>query len=110
MKQYVIDELRPEDHERLKVYLDERYAVEGFDGLYWIPLTRDLLDDKQKAHTECHPHYFALELMPDRLACELLVRTEQRIRCDCIRYANEMQRNWLIQFVDAVLDHLTISV
>jgi hypothetical protein len=110
MKQYLIDELRPEDHERLKGYLDDRYAVAGFEGLYWIPIAHDLLDDKQKAHKECHPHYFALELLPDRLACELLVRTSERIRCDCIQYATETQRNWLIQFIDAALEDLAIKV
>ena len=110
MKQYVIDELRLEDYERLKGYLDERYAVKGFEDLYWIPLPQELLNDKQMAHTECHPHYLALELLPDRLACELLVRTQERIRCDCIQYATDMQRNWLIQFVDATLEQLSISV
>jgi len=73
-------------------------------------LPHDLLDDKQKAHTECHPHYLALELLPDRLVCELLVRTQERIRCDCIQYATEMQRNCLIQFIDAALEQLAISV
>ena len=110
MKQYVIDELRPEDHDRLKCYLDDRFAVDGFEGLYWIPLTDDLLSDKQKAHTTCRPHYVALELFRDRLACELLVRTQERMRCDCIQYATGMQRNWLIQFIDAVLEELAIIV
>ncbi len=110
MKQYVIDELRPEDYDRLKCYLDDRYAVSGVDGLYWVMLSDELLDERQKAHTACHPHYFALELLPDRLSCELLVRTRERIRCECIQYATEAQRNWLIQFIDAVLEKLAIRV
>ena len=110
MKQYVVDELRPEDHARLKGLLDERYAVEGFDGLYRIFLSDELLNDRQKTHPDCKPFYFALELMPDRLMCELLVRTNQRIRCDCIAYASEQQRNWLIQHVDQTLADLGISV
>lgn len=110
MKQYVIDELRPEDHTKLKAYLDEGYAVTRFDGLYWVPIEETLLSDVQRSHEGCRPHYFALELSPDRLACELLVRTQQRIRCDCIGYATPAQRDWLIQWLDEVLEQLAISV
>jgi hypothetical protein len=110
MKQYVVDELRPEDHTKIKGFLDQQYAVPGFEGLYWIPIDEALLDGVQRAHDDCRPFYFALELSPDRLACELLVRTKQQIRCECIQYATENQRNWLIALVDAALAELKISV
>ena len=110
MKQYVIDELRPEDHDKVKAYLDERYAVAQFEGLYWVPLEDVLLEEVQKSHGACRPHYFALELSAQRLACELLVRTRQRIRCECIQYATQAQRNWLIQLLDEILAELDISV
>ena len=50
----------------------------------------------------------ALELGPDRLAAELLVRTRSRVRCDCIHYADERQRNWLVRTVDAIFEKLEI--
>lgn len=108
MKQYVIDELRLEDHDKLKGYLDDHFAVPEFEGLYRLPIEDQMLADVQKAHTECQPFYFALELLPDRLACELLIRTNNRIRCDCIQTATEAQRNWLIQTIDALLERLDI--
>lgn len=108
MKQYVVDELRPEDYKTLKHHLDHRYAVPAYDGLYRIPLENQMLSQVQKAHTDCQPFYFALELLPGRLACELLVRTNSRIRCDCIQVANELQRNRLIDTIDAMLERLGI--
>lgn len=108
MKQYVIDELRPEDFQKIQGYLDDHLAVPGFDGLYWMPLDEKMYRDVQKAHKECQPFYFALELTSERLACELLVRTNKRVRCDCIQYASESQRNWLIASVDAIADRLGI--
>ncbi len=108
MKQYVIDELRPGEHEKLKAYLEANYAVPGVDGLYWIPVAPELLTETQKSHSDCQPFYFALELLPDRLACELLVRTNQRIRCQCIRYATASQRDWLFEVVDAIFERLEI--
>lgn len=109
MKQYVIDELRPDDHRKLKEHLDAKYAAAGFDGLYWIPLDEQMLEAVQKAHMNCQPFYFAMELFSDRLACELLVRTNQRSRCQCIQYASERQRAWLMQAVDSIFSTLEIT-
>lgn len=108
MKQYVIDELRPEDYDKLKAYLDNHMAVPEFDGLYRLPLDEQLLTEVQSAHAECQPFYFALELLSDHLACELLVRTNNRVRCDCIQAATEAQRNWLIDTVDTLFARLEI--
>jgi hypothetical protein len=110
MKQYLIDELRREDYEALQNYFQDHFTPSGLDGLYWLALEADLLSATQRAHTRCQPHYFAVELQPDRLSCEMLVRTPARVRCDCIAYADERQRDWLLQVIDAVLEKLAISV
>ncbi len=109
MKQYVIDELRPSDHKRLKQYLDENFVVSDLGGLYWVPLEPEILTACQAEHRKCQPHYFALELLPDRLACELLVRTRNSIRCECIQYATDRQRNWLIDLIDAIFEKLELK-
>jgi hypothetical protein len=110
MKQYLVDELRVVDYTRLKACLDGRFAVPNYASLYWVPVEPKLYSPVQKEHSECQPFYFALELQPQRLACELLVRSRQHIRCQCIQYATEEQRNWLIQMVDGILEQLGISV
>jgi hypothetical protein len=109
MKQYVIDELRPADYKALKTYLDEQYGPVAMDGIYWIPIAADTLTDIQSAHTECRPQYVAVDLDGNRLACELLVRSKSRVRCDCMDYATENQRNWLIGFIDTIFDRLQIK-
>ena len=78
------------------------------DGIYWIPLEDDLLTDTQKAHQACRPHYVAVDLDENAFALELLVRTKSRMRCDCIRYATEAQRNWLIALIDDIFNQLAI--
>jgi len=55
MKQYVIDELRPDDYQKIKQYLDANFAVPGFEGLYWLPLDEQAYDDIQIAHVDCQP-------------------------------------------------------
>lgn len=108
MRQYRIDELRPADHEKLKRHLDEHYGPCQVEGLYWIPLQEDLLDDVQKAHGDCQPFCFAVELGQHEVSFELLIRTRNRVRCDCIRYANGAQRECIIQFADAMFEALKI--
>ncbi|NVM57994.1 MAG: hypothetical protein HWN51_07740 [Desulfobacterales bacterium] len=108
MKQYRIDELRPQDYEKLKMHLDERFGSSQMEGLYWVPLDDDLLDEVQAAHTDCHPLYFGVELKQTAISFELLIRTRSRVRCDCIRYANAAQRESIVRLADAMFETLKI--
>ena len=108
MRQYRIDELRPKQYEQIRDYLDAHYGPSHMEGLYWIPLEEDLLDEVQAAHHDCRPFWFALELRPHSVSVELLVRTRNRVRCDCIRYANAAQRESIIRFADTMFETLKI--
>ena len=55
MKQYVIDELRPWEHEKIKAYLENEFKASRVNGIYWIPLDADILTEVQRAHTGCQP-------------------------------------------------------
>jgi hypothetical protein len=108
MKQYVVDELRPLDYKLIKSHLNEKLGDSFMGGLYKLPIDPEILTDAQRHHTQCQPYYFAIDLEPDRMAFELLVRSDQKIRCNCIGYATEKQRNWLIQLADIMFDQLKI--
>ncbi len=110
MKQYVIDELRHEDYGKVKTYMDENYGFSKIDGIYWIPLGKDILSETQKNHVKCQPFYFAVDLEPSQMACELLVRTKENVRCNCIKYATEKQLNWFIQLMDAIFEKIGVMV
>ena len=110
MKQYVVDQLRYPDFEKLKGRLDQTCGAAAMGSIYWLPLVPELLSPVQRAHVDCGPHAAAIELEETRLALELLVRTPNRIRCACIAYATPEQRDWLIRQVDEMLDQLGISV
>ena len=109
MKQYVIDELRLADHEKIKMYLDEHFGPADLGDIYWIPVDPDLYDETQLSHDECRPFYFTIHLSSTSLIVELLVRTKNRIRCDCIQYATQDQFFWLIRFVDTMIESLEIT-
>jgi len=109
MKQYVIDEIRPEDHHKIQQYLDASYGPVEIGGVYWVPLAAAVLTEIQRGHTDCQPFYFAIELAEKRFALELLVRTKNRIRCACIGYAYRDQRIWIMEVVDAIFEKLDIA-
>jgi hypothetical protein len=106
MKQYVIDQLRPNDYFKIKAYLDMNLRLSGIPDIYWLILPQNMLEGNQAEHADCQPLYFALELSQSALSCELLVRTLSHVRCDCMRYASLAQRNWLIQTIDDICDQL----
>lgn len=109
MRQYVIDELRHQDYEKVKAYLDDNSISSDVDGIYWIPLHQDILTKVQAEHVDCQPFYFAVALESNFIAFELLVRTKKKIRCDCMGYATIKQRNWLIGLADSIFDKLKIK-
>jgi hypothetical protein len=110
MKQYVIDQLRPDDYFRIKAYLDMNLHQSGIPDIYWLILPQYMQEGIQAEHAGCQPFYFALELCPSSLSCELLVRTLSHVRCDCVHYASPAQRDWLIQTVDDICNQLEISI
>jgi hypothetical protein len=110
MKQYVIDELRYNDYKKVKLYLDENLGDSEIEGIYWLQLEKEMLTNEQTSHTECLPLFFVVDLKPELISCELLVRTKNRIKCSCIDYATEKQRNWLIQYIDDMLKQLEIKI
>lgn len=110
MKQYVIDELSFKDCEKIKNYFDRHFGASEVGGIYWVHLDQEILAETQISHSECKPFYFAIELEPGKISCEFLVRTENKIRCSCINYATETQRNWFICLIDSILEKLEINV
>ena len=109
MKQYVIDELRLDDHAKIRKYLDKTYGPADMGDIYWLPLTVEVLTEIQLEHSDCQPFYFAIEMAEDRLSIEMLVRTKNRIRCACMGYASKEQQIWIMDVVDAIFEKLDIA-
>lgn len=110
MKQYVIDDFRYSDYTKIKNYMDENYRCSEVSDTYWVPIDEDMLSDVQKEHSQCKPFYFLVELNAQALTWELLVRTKNKMRCSCMAYATEKQRNWCVDCVDTIFEKLKIVI
>lgn len=110
MKQYVIDQLRQTDYLKVLEFLDAHCERTELEGLYRRELPPELLSATQAEHASCQPHYFAINLDVRQVSFELLVRSSQIIRCNCIAYATREQRDYILAFADGVLDRLEIKI
>ncbi len=103
MRQYVVDQLTPEEQKRIKDYLDKYCESAGLDGMYWLHIPKDICSKLQKQHKECQPHCVGIELRRRDVRFEFLVRSRNKIRCKCISYANKEQRDYIVDFIEDML-------
>lgn len=109
MKQYVLDEISRPDISRIKTYLDKHAQPSGLEGIWWVELSEEQLSKIQKAHPDCQPHCFAVELGRNFVKFEFLIRSRRPMRSACIGYATETQRHWIMEFADRLADALELK-
>jgi hypothetical protein len=108
MRQYVVDELRPEERERIKEYLDTYCELSDIKGLYWIRIPDDMLSSIQCEHRDCQPYCAAVELGDRFVKFEMLIRSRKKIRCKCVGFATPKQRDFLFSFIDTLINETRI--
>jgi hypothetical protein len=109
MKQYVIDQLRENDFQRLEEYLSRHAEAGELPGIYWIPLPERLYGKYQQEHTACQPFYYAINMDRLTISFELLIRTRNRLRCGCIGYATPEQRQYILDYADRLVEELKLT-
>ncbi|MDX1776150.1 MAG: hypothetical protein R3297_06185, partial [Desulfobulbales bacterium] len=76
VRQYRIDELSREERANIESYLKRTLTSGPMAGIFWIEVPRDLLSAEQREHGDCGPFFFAVELEPEAVCFELLVRSQ----------------------------------
>lgn len=109
MRQFVIDELSILERDNLDSYLKRTLKIGPMIGIYWIVLPDDLISEAQQGHESCGPFYMAVELEDKRLCFELLVRSNANLHCSCITYATPTQRQFVLDFIDRMLEEEKIQ-
>ena len=109
MRQIVIDELSPMEHDNIDSYLKRTLKHGPMVGLYWMELTPDLLSEAQQGHDEHGPFYLAVEVTHDGVKFELLVRSQTNLHCTCIAHASAVQRQFVLDFMDKMLTEEMIN-
>jgi hypothetical protein len=104
MRQLVIDELSPMERDNIDSYLKRTLKPGPVIGLYWLPLPPDLLSPIQHEHRQCSPFHIGIEMERDQVRFEFLVRSTGKLHCPCTAYATPRQRQFIIDFIDRMLE------
>lgn len=104
MRQIVIDELLKEERANIESYLKRTINSGSIEGMFWLSVPDDLLGPEQIGHEDCGPFYFGIELGDESVTFELLVRSQVNLHCSCIAYATKQQRDFLLKFVDRLIE------
>lgn len=108
MRQYLLDEIARNDLPRVREYLNEHAAASRLADIWWVDLPEDLLSPEQFEHQNCRPFRFAVEVGEDFVRFELLIRSEQTMRCACIDYATRQQRDFILAYADRLVEDLAL--
>ncbi len=109
MQQYVIDQLRESEIERIKGFLEKNAEKSELDNLFWLQIPDDLLSSIQCEHRDCWPFCAGIEVTDDAVIFEMLVRSRKKIRCKCIGYATQQQRQFILNFCDKMLSETEVQ-
>ncbi|CCO24552.1 hypothetical protein [Maridesulfovibrio hydrothermalis] len=111
MRNYLLEDIYEEDLVKITDALKELGFAGPIEDIFYLPIPEHLLDDIQKEHfDECGSYFMALEVLENGLKIELLVRAKGRIRCDCVRYATNAQRNYMLDYMDKFIADLKIHL
>ena len=109
MRAYLIDEIRPEDMDKVRAFLSEHATSSSLQQIFWVRIPDDLLSALQLRHESCRPHVFAVETGSDWVKMEFFVRSSRNMRCTCPAYCTAQQRAFVIRFADSMVDKLAIQ-
>lgn len=109
MRQIVIDELSPMERDNIDSYLKRSLQQGPMIGLYWVVLPTDLYSSAQQGHDEHGPFYMAVEVEQSSVRFELLVRSQSNLHCSCIAYATPVQRQFVLDLIDKMIEEELIK-
>jgi hypothetical protein len=108
MKSYLIDEIPSADVKRIRQFLRTNALSSGIDTLFWVEVAAPLLSSLQQEHLSCHPFVFAVETGQAFLRAELYLRTLRDMKCSCQDYCTPQQAYFVIEWVDEMLQQLSV--
>lgn len=108
MKSYFIDEIAAADIQRIHLFLSANATPSAMDTLFWVKLDPSLLTPLQQEHLPCQPHVFAVETGTRFVKAELYLRTLRDIRCPCQDYCTPPQAHFVIEWMNGMLQKLSI--
>ena len=104
MRQLMVDQLSRQERDNIDSYLKRTLKKGPLEGMYWLAVPQDLLAEAQQGHASCGPFFVAVEIDDETVRFELLIRSQSNLHCSCIAYATPAQRDFVLHYVDTMLE------
>ncbi len=104
MRQIILDELSPMERDNIDSYLKRMLGKGPMIGLYWLEIPEHLLSETQAEHNQCAPYYAGVEMENNSVRFELLIRNATNLHCSCTHYATPSQRQYILDFIDTMIE------
>jgi hypothetical protein len=106
LKILLIDELLDAEIKKAKEYLNSNTRKSPIDGLYWLELPEEILDNKQNNYkNKNEPLKIAIEVGKNWVRIELLLRSESLTNIGGGEL-NDIQEKFLIIFYNSIIDYI----
>lgn len=109
MRQFFIDEIDRHDLSKLQSYLEAHASPSSMEGLYWVELSRDILDPEQFECENDHPFCFAVETGDGWAKFEFLIRSRTNMHSRCVRYASPVQQKFILDYANRLIQELNLK-
>jgi hypothetical protein len=109
MKTLIFDEFNKEEINRIQIYLSSKLQPSNIDGLYWLILPTELLNEIQTMlFDSAGPYRIAVELKNDSVRFELLIRADEiSNKGGC--HANGHQAAYIYDFASTMAEDLGLK-
>ncbi|MBW1709442.1 MAG: hypothetical protein JRJ73_06090 [Deltaproteobacteria bacterium] len=109
MRQFFIDELSPQDVSAVKEFLKANVIQSSYEDLFWVQLSRDLLDPEQFECEADQPFCFAIEVGDSWVKFEFLIRSRTNFKSAHLRYATRKQQDFILDYAARMIKELDLK-
>ena len=109
MRSFYIDELSEEDLINIRLLFEKKALSSQIEDIWWVEIPLDLLTVSQRKHQYLRPFVFTVELGDSWLKVEFLIRSLKTLNREWQAFCTPKQRQYILSFVDKLIDDLEIK-
>ena len=109
MRSFYIDELSEVDVSKIRLLFEKKALSSLIEDIWWVEIPLDLLTISQRKRKDLCPFVFTVELGASWLKIEFLIRSLKTLNREWQAFCTPTQRQYILSFVDNLIDDLEIQ-
>lgn len=109
MRSFYIDELSEVEVIKIRLHFEKKALSSQIEDIWWVEIPLDLLTVSQRRQKDLRPFVFTVELGESWLKIEFLIRSLKTLNREWQAFCSPTQRQYILSFVDTLIDDLEIK-